>query len=64
MFNPPTHVVFQVPCFQYNDIDAFTASSPYAAQLVGIEMDPRAVPLHDFVHPVGVPSCTLRMCNR
>lgn len=65
----------KVPCFQYKDIDAFTASSPYAAQLIGIEIDPRAEPLHDFVHPAravyvlgaedtGLPYHLKRACTR
>lgn len=45
--NTPRHT----PLFEFEDMDALLAHLPYACPLVGVEMDPRAVPLAEFGHP-------------
>lgn len=39
------------PLFHYDSIDEFKAHLPWGAPLVGVELDPRAVPLPEFKHP-------------
>lgn len=39
------------PLFHFADIDDLHAHLPWSAPLVGVELDPRAVPLGAFVHP-------------
>lgn len=45
--NTPRHV----PLFEYADLDDLLAHLPYGCPLVGVELDPRAVPLPTFTHP-------------
>ena len=42
--------VRHVPWLDFPDVEALRASSP-AAQIVGVEIDDRAIPLPDFCHP-------------
>lgn len=39
------------PLFEFADIDDLHAHLPYSCPLVGVELDPRAVPLGEFAHP-------------
>lgn len=39
------------PMFHYLDMDALLAGLPYSCPLIGVEMDPRAEALGEFVHP-------------
>lgn len=39
------------PLYHYSDVDDLLAHLPHGCQLVGVELDPRAVPLHEFRHP-------------
>lgn len=61
----------RVPAFRYNDWGAFSASAPYSATWVAVEMG--GVPLHEFVHPeravyvlgaedAGLPPSIVRAC--
>ena len=40
-----------IPLFNFDDLDDLKRHVPYDAQLVGVELDPRAVPLPTFSHP-------------
>lgn len=40
-----------MPVFEYKDFADFQNHRPFAAQLVGIELDARARPLKNYVHP-------------
>lgn len=40
-----------MPLFHFTSLDAFYQALPYDARLIGIEISPEAVPLHEFVHP-------------
>lgn len=40
-----------VPMFHYPDIAALVAGLPHGCPLIGVELDPRAVPLTRFRHP-------------
>lgn len=39
------------PLLHFADIDDLVAHLPWSTPLVGVELDPRAVPLGDFRHP-------------
>jgi len=41
----------KIPLFQYETSEAFLASVPYSCKVVGIELDDKATPIKDFVHP-------------
>lgn len=41
----------RIPLFQYKTLEAFIDSVPYSCQLIGLEMDEKAVPIKDFQHP-------------
>lgn len=45
--NTPRHV----PLFEFHAVDDLLAHLPYGCPLVGVELDPRAVPLTEFKHP-------------
>lgn len=68
--NTPRHV----PLFEFSAIDDLLAHLPYSCPLVGVELDPRAVPLSEFQHPEracyllgaedhGLPIATLDRCH-
>lgn len=40
-----------VPLFEFDTIDDLVAHLPFSCPLVGVELDPRAVPLGKFTHP-------------
>ncbi|WP_210462188.1 RNA methyltransferase [Rufibacter roseolus] len=40
-----------IPLFHYADFDDFYQHLPYSCQLVGVELDPKAVPVEQFQHP-------------
>ena len=40
------------PLHHYTDIDDLIAHLPHSCPLVGVELDPRAVPLDRFAHPL------------
>jgi tRNA G18 (ribose-2'-O)-methylase SpoU len=40
-----------VPLFHYSDVDDLVAHLPHACPMVGVELDPRAIPLARFDHP-------------
>jgi len=42
----------KIPLFQFETIDAFIQTVPYSCKIIGIEMDKRAIPIKEFVHPV------------
>ncbi|MCP6423623.1 hypothetical protein NL463_30385, partial [Klebsiella pneumoniae] len=39
------------PMFEFRDIDDLVAHLPYSCPLIGVELDPRAMPLTSFAHP-------------
>ncbi len=41
----------RIPLYHYRDLADLKAHLPHAARLIGVEMDERAVPLHDYRHP-------------
>lgn len=41
----------RVPLFHYADFEDFLGHLPHDAQLVGLELDPRAKPVEHFCHP-------------
>ena|SRR5271166_6125140 len=41
----------RLPLYDYANFDDLYAHLPYDCQLVGVELDPRAVPIASFVHP-------------
>lgn len=40
-----------IPLYNYDTFEDFYKSLPYDCQLVGIELDERSIPLHEFKHP-------------
>lgn len=65
----------KIPLFQYKDWEAFHGSMPYSCQLIGIEIDKRATPIKEFVHPPranyllgsednGLPKMIKQKCHR
>src|ERR1700743_1838422 len=40
-----------IPLFQYKDFEDFNSHRPYDCRLIGIELDEKATPLGEFVHP-------------
>jgi len=62
------------PLFEYEDFNDFHKHRPYSSRLVGIELDPMAVPIKNYVHPQqaayllgsednGLSAGTLNFCN-
>lgn len=41
----------RIPLFHYEDFDDFKKNLPYDCQLIGVELDDRSEPLHQFNHP-------------
>lgn len=41
----------KIPLFQFETIEAFLQTVPYSCKVIGIEMDERATPIKNFVHP-------------
>lgn len=41
----------KIPVFQFATIEAFIQTVPYSCKIIGIEMDKRAIPIKQFVHP-------------
>ena len=41
----------KIPLFQFATIEAFIQTVPYSCKIIGIEMDKRAIPIKQFVHP-------------
>ncbi|WP_027500429.1 RNA methyltransferase [Rhodococcus sp. UNC363MFTsu5.1] len=63
-----------VPLHHYDDIDDLIRHVPHRCPIVGVELDARAVPLTDFVHPDramyllgaedhGLPERVLDLCH-
>jgi tRNA G18 (ribose-2'-O)-methylase SpoU len=63
-----------IPLITYPDLDAFQACRPFRAPLVGVELTPEAVPVHEFEHPKqaiyllgaedhGLPARVLEKCQ-
>lgn len=40
-----------IPLLNFATFEEFQAGRPFSAPLVGVELDPRAVPLSEFTHP-------------
>ena len=40
-----------IPLFHFETVEDLHAHLPNGAPLVGVELDPRAIPLHEFTHP-------------
>lgn len=64
----------QTPLVHYADLDDLIAHLPHGCPVVGVELDPRAVPLHQFVHPLralyllgaednGLPPAVIDRCH-
>jgi tRNA G18 (ribose-2'-O)-methylase SpoU len=47
--NTPKHK----PLFHFDDIDDLIAHLPQGCPLIGVELDPRAIPLPSFGHPLS-----------
>jgi tRNA G18 (ribose-2'-O)-methylase SpoU len=45
------HSSDHAPLHHYADLDDLIAHLPHSCPLVGVELDPRAKPLHEFTHP-------------
>ncbi len=41
----------KIPLFQYATLESFLDCVPYSCQLVGIEMNPKAIPIKAYKHP-------------
>lgn len=63
-----------IPLLHYSSIDDLVEHLPYNCPLVGVELDPYAVPLHKFAHPArgvyllgaeddGLPASVLERCH-
>lgn len=46
-----TNAAMHIPHFEYNEIGSIKPLLPYSTQLIGVEIDDRAVPLETFQHP-------------
>lgn len=42
---------FHTPLFEFQTVDDLIQHLPYSTRLVGVELDPRAVPLTQYGHP-------------
>lgn len=40
-----------IPLYAYETFDKFYESMPYDCQLIGVELDPKSVPIKHFSHP-------------
>ena len=40
-----------IPLYQYDSFDKFYEAMPYDCRLIGIELDERAKPIYNYVHP-------------
>lgn len=40
-----------MPCWTFATFEDFNAFRPYSCPLIGVELDPKAKPIHTFVHP-------------
>ena len=40
-----------IPLFEFENFSEFQKNRPFGCQLIGIELDPKAIPLADFKHP-------------
>lgn len=40
-----------IPLYAYDDFEAFYKNIPYCAQLIGVELDAKSVPVNEFKHP-------------
>lgn len=45
------HTPRHTPLFEFDTVDDLLRHLPYSCPLVGVELDPRAVPLTEFKHP-------------
>jgi len=45
------HAANNTPLLHFDDILDLIAHLPHGCPLVGVELDPRATPLHEFLHP-------------
>ena len=63
------------PLMKFTDVDDLLTHLPYGCELIGVELDPRAKPLHNFTHPRrgfyllgaedhGIPLSVLDKCHR
>lgn len=41
----------RIPLFQFQTIEAFLETVPYSCKVIGVEMDEKAIPIQNFVHP-------------
>lgn len=64
-----------IPLVAFDHLDDLIAHLPFGCELVGVELDPRAEPLHEFTHPKcgfyllgaedhGLPMDVLDRCHR
>lgn len=64
-----------VPLMHYRDVDDLVGHLPYSCELIGVELDDRAVPLNRFHYPQravyllgaedhGLPATVLERCHR
>ncbi len=64
----------QIPLYNYTDFEDFFRHLPYSCQLVGVELDEKAVPVEQFQHPErcvyllgaedhGLPPTVLSKCH-
>ena len=65
----------KIPLYQYTTFDQFYEALPHGCQLIGVEMDERSIPIHDFKHPMrgsyllgneanGLPPAVLNRCHQ
>jgi tRNA G18 (ribose-2'-O)-methylase SpoU len=41
-----------IPLFHFETVDDLISHLPDSTPLVGVELDPRAIPLHEYEHPI------------
>lgn len=69
-----TNAAASLPLFEYKTFDEFFANRPKNCQIVGVELDSRAIPIKSFSHPpravyllgsesIGLPKDILDKCD-
>jgi tRNA G18 (ribose-2'-O)-methylase SpoU len=70
-----TKATKHVPLYEFADFEDFRSHTPRDCLVVGVEIDPRAVLLHEFMHPEravyllgaedsGLPADVVQRCHR